>query len=110
MIGVTVRAQISIAVLRARFTFHPRLRNFAEIHPPPMLPTVAKLYTITRGHPSAVSDNPYCVFRNFGSQNMMNHQMGSVMNFPIRNAHVWRYRSSVIQGILTTGSGGSLWM
>ena len=77
-----------MAVLRARFTLQPRFRKRAASHPPPMLPSVAKLYTITSGHPNSVIDKPCFEFRNFGSQNMKNHQMGSVINFPITKAQV----------------------
>src|SRR6266446_9833106 len=37
-IGVTSRAQINIAVLRARLIVHPRLIRLEESQPPPMLP------------------------------------------------------------------------
>src|ERR1700693_6417886 len=37
-IGVTIRAQINIAVLRARLIVHPRLIRLEESQPPPMLP------------------------------------------------------------------------
>src|SRR6516164_469951 len=40
-IGTTASAQTSIAVLRERFTLHPRLMSDDDSHPPPMLPTVA---------------------------------------------------------------------
>src|SRR6185503_4797248 len=37
-IGTTATAQISIAVLRAAFTVHPRLMREEDSQPPPMLP------------------------------------------------------------------------
>src|SRR5216683_8283597 len=36
--GTTHKAQINIALLRARFTFQPCLRRLEESHPPPTLP------------------------------------------------------------------------
>src|SRR5687768_8941132 len=41
MIGTTHAAQMSIAVLRAALTVHPRLISADDNHPPPMLPTSA---------------------------------------------------------------------
>src|SRR5438270_9301626 len=41
--GTTHRAQINIAVLRARFTVQPRLIKVEESHPPATLPTSAAI-------------------------------------------------------------------
>src|SRR5271166_522780 len=89
-IGKTVSAQVSIAVLRAAFTLQPRFSSRADSQPPAMLPAIDIVYTITSGQPSAVRLKPYRVFRNFGSQYRKNHHTGSVRNFAIANAQVWR--------------------
>ena len=65
------------------------------------------LDVITSGQPIAVMDKPYCVFRNFGNQKRKNHQMGSVIDFAITNAHVCRYLINRAHGTLISGSGGS---
>ena len=41
--GTTHSAQISIALLRARFTLQPRFRRLEESHPPPTLPKSAAI-------------------------------------------------------------------
>src|SRR5579871_3404332 len=102
--GVIAIAAISIDVLRARFTLQPSLKNCAGSQPPAMLPIVAMVYTTTIGAPRSDVDNPYCECKNFGSQNMMNHQMGSVMNLPIKKAQVCGYFSKFTHGTFVSGS------
>src|SRR2546423_1116853 len=40
--GTTASAQVSMAVLRAEFTLHPRRISVDDSHPPPTLPTSAR--------------------------------------------------------------------
>src|SRR5438477_8960241 len=62
--------------------------------------------TITGG-PSSRSDSPNLRLKKSGIQNRYTHQIGSVMNFAVATAHVWRWGSSVFQATWTAGSGGS---
>src|SRR5258705_12730515 len=56
--------------------------------------------------------------RNAGNQNRKNHQIGSVMNLPTKNAHVWRNVRSLNHETLALAtsafsascSSTSLWM
>src|SRR5438270_13421033 len=49
MTGTTPTAQTNIAVFRARLALQPRSISVDESQPPPMLPTVVRLYSTSRG-------------------------------------------------------------
>jgi hypothetical protein len=44
---------------------------------------------------------PRSLSRYDGSQNRKNHHTGSVMNLPMMNGQISRYRSSAVHGTLT---------
>src|SRR5438552_12884810 len=68
-IGTTARAQISMAVLRLRFTVHPRLIIDDENHPPAMLPTVAIWEMTTSGSPTVKRVIPWFLYKKSGTPN-----------------------------------------
>src|SRR5207249_8462789 len=65
-VGTISSAMVSIAVLRARFTFQPRLIRALESQPPPTEPTSATTYTAMSGSATCASLMPYFASRNFG--------------------------------------------
>src|SRR5690606_38035109 len=94
-----------MAVFRALLASIPLLINFLGSHPPKTLPKVDTMYTTATamGHsitmwcsPSAMC-RAFSPSRNAGNQNKKNHHIGSVRNFPKKNAHVCRYASNLNQ-------------
>src|SRR5687767_6096944 len=75
-------------VFLERKTGQPFLIKYIGNQPPNILPAVASVYAIATGRATPVSPNPYSFLRKSGNQNKSNHQMGSVKNLPIANAHV----------------------
>ena len=67
-VGNMRSAIASIAVLRARFTDHPRAINQLESQPPPMEPRSAVRYTAMSGSVRPDSLTLYLASRNLGSQ------------------------------------------
>src|SRR5258706_15706210 len=65
-VGMMMTAMRSIAVLRARFTVHPRLIRLLENQPPAIEPTSATRETTIRGNATCASLMPDLASRNLG--------------------------------------------